>query len=346
MPDQRSTRASLRPIDQIRNAGGVWEVGTADDGPIVEILSTDSRLYFVKTRAVYSVQLADQIDPDRTNPRIPNTQQRELAIGSDNFAVARVLLTAKKLFTKTALGQSFDVNQGLGIAIDLVKDIAVLIDMEERLDAAQRDATSRLTSERPLHRNFQLPSIENIEAQCDAFAQKAAHVVSGLERLAKLFYPTELTTKWIDSLTRTVRSKHGDDAPFVRYLEKNKSFLMLVIEMRNLIEHPKTTEFISVRNFHLLPSGELANPSVEVVRPGSPVLREQVSVMMQSVTEDLVNTCEAFLAHLCGLNINGYGALFSSLGVIMVPSSQRQHPEVRFSYGYYDGKQMIPIAVG
>lgn len=346
MPDERFTRASLRPIDQIRNAAGVWEVGTPEDGPIVEVLSTEKRLYFVKTKAVYSFQLADQIDPDRTNPNIPNTQQRELAIGSDNSAVARILLTAKKLLTKTALGQSFDVNQGLFTAIDLLKDIAVLIDMRERLELAQRESTSPQTSERPFSRSFRLPSIENIEAQCDAFAQKAAHVVTGLERLAKLFYPTELTTKWIDSLIRTIRSKHGDDSTFVRYLENNKPFLMLVIKMRNLIEHPKENEHISVHNFHLLPSGELANPSVEIVRPGSPVLREQVTVMMQSVTEDLVNICEAFFAYLCGININGYGPFASSIGVIIVPPSQRQHPEVRFSYGYYDGKQMIPIAVG
>jgi hypothetical protein len=208
----------------------------------VELLPTDSKLYFVKTRAIYSFQLADQIDPDRTNSDIPNIQQRELAIGSDNFAVARVLLTAKRLLTKTALGQSFDVNQGLEIAIDLLKDVAALIDMRERLEVAQREATSTQIAERP--RNFRLPPVENIEAQGDAFAQKAAHAVTGLERLAKLFYPTELTTKWFDSLIRTVCSKHGDDSSFVVYLEKIRPFLMLVKEMRKLIEHPKKTEYI------------------------------------------------------------------------------------------------------
>lgn len=346
MSDQAHLKASRRPIDLLRNSGGVMEVGTAEDGPIVAILPTNRKLYFVKTRAIYSVQLADQIDPERTNANIPNAQQRELAIGSDHFAVARILLTAEKLLKKTALGQSFDVKQGIEIAIDLLKDVGALVDTRERLEVSQRDAMSTYTSERPLPRYLQLPSIENIEFQCDAFAQKAAHVVAGLERLSKQFYPTELESKWIDSLIRTVRNGHGAGEPLVRYLEKTRSFLMFVITMRNLIEHPKPTEFLKVHNFRLLPSGELEYPSVEIVRPGFPVETEQVTVMMESITEHLVNVCEAFFAYLCGLNTNGCGALLSTLTVVIVPPGKRQHPEVKFSYAYYDGKDLIPISVG
>ena len=101
------------------------QVGTAEDGPIVAAIPTNEKLYFVKTHAVYSVQLADQIfDRNRQNPDIPNTQQRELPFGSEHFAVARILLTAEILFKKTSLGQSFDVKQGIHLTIDLLKYIA------------------------------------------------------------------------------------------------------------------------------------------------------------------------------------------------------------------------------
>ena len=40
-------------------------------------------MYFAKERGIYAMQLADQIDPDRTNAALPDTQQRILRIGTD-----------------------------------------------------------------------------------------------------------------------------------------------------------------------------------------------------------------------------------------------------------------------
>jgi hypothetical protein len=345
MSDQPATRASRRPIDLLRNAGGVMEVGTAKDGPIVVVLSTKDKLYFIKTRAIYSVRLADQIDPNRQNPDIPKTQQRELPFGSEHFAVARILLTAEVLFKKTALGQSFDVKQGIELTIDLLKDIAAVIDIRERLEISQQEAATAIATESPVHRMLRLPSVDNLEARCDAFAQKAAHVVNGLERLAKIFYPTELTSKWIDALNRTLKQREGDASAFAAYMAKVRPFLMFVLVMRNMIEHPKPNESVKVDDFRLLPSGELAPPSVEIVRPDEPVQRTELKVMMETVTQDLVNVCEALLAYLCGSNVNVCGA-FASLRVIQLPPEQRQNPQVRFSYGYYNGQTMIPISVG
>jgi hypothetical protein len=334
-----------RPIDPLRNGPGLIEIGTPEDGPIVALISTKQRLYLIKTQAIYSVQLADQIDPDRTNPDIPNTQQRELAIGSEHFAVARILLTAEKLLKKTALGQSFDVKRAIKVAIDLLKHIAVLIEMRERLEVSQREAASAYTAERPPHRTVRLPSIENIEAQCDAFAQKAAHVVNGLECLAKIFYPTELTSKWIDALIRTLKRRKGDASAFAAYMVKVRPFLMFVLGMRNMIEHPKPNESVKVENFRLLSSGELAPPSIEIVRRDQPVEQTQLTVMMETVTQHLVNVCELLLVYLCDSNVNVGGA-FASLRVIQVPPEQRQNADVRFSYGYYNGQTIIPISVG
>jgi hypothetical protein len=93
----------------------------------------------------------------------------------------------------------------------------------------------------------------------------------------------------------------------------------------------------------LLPSGEVAQPTVEIVRPNSPSEAYPLTQMMTSVTEDLVNLCEGILVVLCGSNIKGPTML--QLQVISVAPDQRRHPHVRFSYGYYDGQKMVPIAV-
>jgi hypothetical protein len=345
MSENRATKGFLRPIDRLRNAGGVMQVDTANDGPIVAALPTNDKLYFVKTHAIYSVQLADQIDPNRQNPDIPNTQQRELPFGSEHFAVARILLMAEMLFKKTALGQSFDVKHGIELTIDLLKDIAALIDVRERLEISQQEAAVANVAESPAQRMLHLPSVENVEARCDAFAQKAAHVVHCLELLAKMFYPTELTSKWIDALIRTLKQRERDNSAFAAYMVKVRPFLMFVLEMRNMIEHPKPDKSVKVHNFRFLSSGEIAPPSVEIVRSDEPVETAHLTVMMETVTRDLVNVCEALVAYLCDSKIDVRGA-FSSLRVIQVPPGQRQNPQIRFSYGYYDGQKMIPISVG
>jgi hypothetical protein len=334
-----------RPIDMRRNAGGVIEIGTNEDGPIVAFVATDHKLYCVKTRAIYGFQFADQIDPDRQNPEIPNIQQKELSIGSEDADVARILLTAELLLKTTALGQSFDVKRGVQLALDVLKDIAALREKREKLELDQNEAITKYGEQGRVQATRCLPSIQNIEAQCDAFAQKAAHVVNGLENVAKLFYPT-VTSKWIDSLIRTVKQTHGDQASFSLYLNRIRPFLLFVLDdFRNLIEHPKPDKFIKVHNFRLLPTGQLVVPSVEIVRPGQSVESDVITELMKSVTDDLVNVCEAFFVYLCGSNIQVSGA-FSSLGVIKVAPEQRHNPNIRFSYGYYNGQRMVPVAVG
>ena len=74
------------------------QIGTSEDGASSVMIDMDSALYVVKERAIYAIQLADQVDPERTNVFVPNTQQRLLSIGSHDPKVARIFLTAYTMF--------------------------------------------------------------------------------------------------------------------------------------------------------------------------------------------------------------------------------------------------------
>ncbi|MFA7301936.1 MAG: hypothetical protein WC069_06520, partial [Candidatus Shapirobacteria bacterium] len=100
----RDDKASGRDIDQIRNSAMSMKVGAPDDGKITEMVSLGDRMLVVMERAIHVMQLADSIDPGRTNISIPNTQQRLLSRGADDPIVAKTLLTAQVLFKKTHLG--------------------------------------------------------------------------------------------------------------------------------------------------------------------------------------------------------------------------------------------------
>src|SRR5438876_372279 len=113
-----------RPIDAQRDSAGSMDIGTEDEGAITEMISTPEALLIVKERGIYAVQMADQIDPHRTNPVIPNTQQRVLPIGSSNLIVVRTLLTSHALFKKEMLGDDFDQQSAVRLAFALLKDCA------------------------------------------------------------------------------------------------------------------------------------------------------------------------------------------------------------------------------
>lgn len=49
------------------------KVGAAEDGAIKEMFGLKDRMLFILERAIYAMQLADEIDPDRSNIAIPNT---------------------------------------------------------------------------------------------------------------------------------------------------------------------------------------------------------------------------------------------------------------------------------
>jgi hypothetical protein len=89
-----------RPIDRRREAAVMMDVGAADDtGAIKEVFGIGGVLHIIKERGIYICKLADEIDPARTNPNIPNVQQRVLTYGTDSVLVRQTLLTAKKLLT-------------------------------------------------------------------------------------------------------------------------------------------------------------------------------------------------------------------------------------------------------
>ena len=74
-----------RPIDKLRDSALAMPIGTADDrSEITGFITVDDDLFVVKENGVYSVRLADQIDPDRTNAGVPNTNQKVLGYGSES----------------------------------------------------------------------------------------------------------------------------------------------------------------------------------------------------------------------------------------------------------------------
>jgi len=119
-----------RPIDRIRDAAGMMQVGTTDDASAIkETFAIGGVLHIIKEKGIYVCKLADQIDPARTNPNIPNVQQRVLFYGTDSPLVRQTLLTAKKLFNPSDLPDTIDCDKALLLALQSLHDLASMQDI-------------------------------------------------------------------------------------------------------------------------------------------------------------------------------------------------------------------------
>jgi hypothetical protein len=202
-----------RLIDDFRDSACSIEIKD-DENAIVDLIPIGDALYTVTGHNIHCLQLADQIDPNRTKVAIPNTHQRVLAVGSDDPIVARTLLTAHTLFKKTFLGPGFEQEKGLTLALGILKDALAMVDMHARLKNAEQQAVAACDLKTQKDGSVQMPSIGNAGDRCDAFAHKACHLVKKIEDIVMLFYGDEITSKWVDSLATLTMRRYGADSSF------------------------------------------------------------------------------------------------------------------------------------
>ncbi|GGF28995.1 hypothetical protein GCM10011611_38850 [Aliidongia dinghuensis] len=333
-----------RPIDLLRNSGGQMTIGPDDDpSPIKTMCVINNSLHIIKGKGIYCARLADEIDPDRTNPAIPNTSQRVLAYGTDCDLVRQTLLTAKRLFDShsKALGPSFPYERAINLSFEALKDLIVMHEMQARLAAEISAAEASLKDRAIQNRSFALPTIIGIHESVEMFLQKSAHAVGDLFSIAQLFHPDGLPKGWFDALFQIVQAQYGSDAEFTKFLVEALPVLKLIRNARNCVEHPKPGYRVEVQDVTLLPSGELRAPALEIIHPETPQPLMEVSAFMAQAVEQVAGIFELVLAFLCGHAVQPVAGL--PLAVVRYTPQQEAAFDVRFGYATRMGDQIVPF---
>ena len=317
------------------------QLGTPEDGSIYEMISIGDQLHIISENAIFAIQLADEIDPGRTNAAVPNANQKILSYGSRDPVVGRILLTARGLFTSSHLGLEFPEKLALKLALDVVRDIAAMLDMYTDLVNVTEAATKQILPNGD--RSLALPAGSNAKNRCDSFAQKVGHVVDTMKEIARLFYPNELKTKWIDSLLRVTAPKHGNSNALYQFISEVRTELLFMRDIRNMIEHPKDTERIIVHDFRLTSEMTLAAPHIEILACNKSVQSEDLGTFMDDIIEKLLYIVETFIALICDENALPFGVF--QIIVVELPEDRRppQNPHQRFSYGINMNGRILPM---
>lgn len=329
-----------RPIDKIRNSGGSMTL-PSDAGGITDMGEINGALHMIGGSAIYRVQLADEIDPQRTNITTPNTYQKVLSYGTEHLFVRQTLLTSRRLFNKNVLGLAFDCKTGINLSFEALLDLAAMHDVIKELRAKLNkisEETKNITVEQ---RSMRMPSMGDVRGETKAFLQKADHVAIALFNVAKLFYGNTIGKNWFESLYDLISKKYKDDTPFSEFLKATLPSLRFVRNARNAIEHPDKTKSVKVVDISLLPSGELKPPSIEITHPETPQPSVSVLALMEQIADQLASVFEIMLAHLCNVNIQSSAGM--PLGVIEYDENQQKAFKCRYGYASRIGNKIIPF---
>jgi hypothetical protein len=323
-----------RPIDLQREGAMFMNVGAPDDlSAITAMVVIGNKMYVVKANSIYEVRLADEIDPDRTNPSVPNTQQKILSVGSDSEVVGRILLTARALFSKNYLPHSIDCDEALRLSFEILKDIVAMGEIREALKEDEQNSIAQIKDNRKDDRSVLLPSIKNLSQRCNEFIQKADHSLVRLYSIVEIFYP-KVRKPYFEGFQNTLIASYGADDPFVRGVGNVLPFLKFVRDTRNSVEHPKQDQKIIVKDFSFDPTGSVLAPTIEIVHARSPHEAINISAFMLQINSAIVDIVESMFSGVCSKLVTVTTGL--QFEVVALPEDMRREQFVRYSYGLID----------
>ncbi len=179
-----------------RDCGGRFTLKNPDDGsPIREQIVLGDRLLSITEKCTYAIQMADQIDPSRTNPNLPhNFQQKLFDHGVSSELFCRSLLHAKVMFRKEF--QQIDIECAMQLSFDVLSELVAMDEAAQAFKAAELGAIEKAQGLGRADGSLALPAVGNARAHCKTFMQKADHGAGALLEIVRLFYGEMKKQPW------------------------------------------------------------------------------------------------------------------------------------------------------
>ena len=318
-----------RPIDIKRDSSGSADIGTEQDGAILEMYNLDGKLIVIKEFALYEFMTADTVDPDRTNISLPNNIQRLLVNqGADSELVSRTFLTTKTLLKKE-LFKGLDTNKIIKLSLDALVELTVLEKEISDYLAKEKEVSDAYEERRKKLSSYAIPSINDVETRCKTIFQKADHIEQMLMEIITIFYPNEGLTKQshFPKFQDILKSKYGDTDPFYTFINKSVYFIKIVRELRNSLDH--RLKFVKVNDFELQVDTNIISPTIELEFKDIKLERVSLSEFLPLVLKNSIYIFEHTIGHLCSTNAKSD---FMPYVIKEIPENMRRYKHVRYSF--------------
>ena len=159
-----------------------------DDGsPIREQIVLGDRLLMITEKCTFAIQMADQIDPGRTNPNLLHSfQQKLFDHGVNSELLCRSLLHAKVLFRKEF--QQIAIERAMQLSFDEFSELVAMDEAARTFKDAEPAAIEKAQGLMRADGSLALPAVGTVRAHCKTFAQRANHGAGALLDIVRLFH--------------------------------------------------------------------------------------------------------------------------------------------------------------
>ncbi len=310
-----------------RSQGGRLEIGSEEGDNMSAFVKVDGQLLCITRKNTRTVVMADDADPERTNPDIQHNVQHILPYGSDSKFVGKTLQQASIFFEEHSLPKIIDHNKGISIAFSFLNEITAL----DRSKNVYLDEESRINA--ALSKTPHVPSLPNLEQKVKNFVSNADHTCGLIMEMAHLFYPNVKGKGWELKLAGELKSPENDS--FIEFVRSFQEFTTGIRRMRNKIEHPhgelKDDNF-TIQNYKLTPMNTVSPPSIHYASKDFTYPETRVSVFMDSTVHNSLTIFEMLMAYLCNLYAKPFAG--DKRIVVAVPEDKRQISERHVGFQY------------
>jgi len=319
-----------RPIDKQREAAITIIVGDDEDSsPIKDSLSTENVFYTIKEKGVYKVQFADDIDPERTNPNIPNLSQKVLSAGDDNEIVARILLTVKCLFDEKNATVNPFVGDLFEKSIELTRHVLELHEMISSLKEKIIQKEEAFDGREYKPNAFSLPSIPDLDKDLHNILVKADKARDSILSLYRLHFLPEVSQKpFLDKYEAAIQDKLSSEPEIKAGWDDTKKVLKLIRNIRNASEHRREGNQLKLKNFEMQPDGSVNSPILEIEHKDTPIESVSVIDFLDFIGNIILDNAEGSIVTIRCAALLDKNPFNEQVGFL--PLENRRHPLVRY----------------
>lgn len=313
-------------IFSYRSQGGRLEIGSDKDDSISAMVKVDDRLVCITRKNIREILMADDIDQERTNPKINHNVQNVLPYGSDNEFVGRTFQQASLLFEEHALRGDIDSNKGLNISLSFLKEIISLNAIKIEYINKEKKINSSMDG-----KGF-VPTYPNLEQKVKSFILNTDHAIKSILELVQLFYPDIKNKGWDNNLYETIKVENGEQNEFTKFISNFKDFTGMIRKIRNAVEHKDENIILTIKNYKLTPENIVEIPTISFKCEGYTLPETKVSVFMDLVAVNLLTIFESLMAHLCNLHTQEFAG--DKRVVVFIPEDKRHESERFINFKY------------
>ncbi len=312
-------------IDRLRDGAITLKMGSN----VKEFLSTSANRYAVTEQAIYKISLADEIDPERTNPDIPNCSQEVISAGYNDEVVGRILMTAKYLFDENKAEVSPVIGSFFEAVIELTNHVLELKKMISELKEEIVSKEKYIINTQQEPDTFMLPSITDLKIKVHNILVMADKAKDGILLLYKIhLLPDADERPKLHEYCEAIQKVPNIDNDALTSWEEKRKFLSLVRNTRNCSEHPKQGQRILLDDFTMRPDGSITAPIIQIEHEETPIGLHQLIKFMEFLERMIIDYAElssAFIKSLSLMKNNPFNEWVSEF-----PEEQRRHPHVRY----------------